>query len=126
MASFFLLTLLTAFRFLNRNRLRSGLTTVGIIIGVGSVIAMVSIGEGAKSAIQAQVASMGAAAFVITAGPQTLRVPFPRTGDYGKFQTVQAGPLELAAPGRITLGVKPVRDGWQPVNLKSIKLTPVN
>ena len=68
MTSFFLLTLLTAFRFLNRNRLRSGLTTVGIIIGVGSVIAMVSIGEGAKSAIQAQVASMGTNMILILPG----------------------------------------------------------
>jgi putative ABC transport system permease protein len=68
MASFFLLTLLTAFRFLNRNRLRSGLTTVGIVIGVGSVIAMVSIGEGAKSAIQAQVASMGTNMILILPG----------------------------------------------------------
>ena len=62
------MTLLTAFRFLNRNRLRSGLTTVGIIIGVGSVIAMVSIGEGAKSAIQAQVASMGTNMILILPG----------------------------------------------------------
>jgi putative ABC transport system permease protein len=68
MASFFLLTVFTAFRFLNRNRMRSGLTTVGIIIGVGSVIAMVSIGEGAKSAIQAQVASMGTNMILILPG----------------------------------------------------------
>lgn len=68
MVSFFLLTVLTAFRFLNRNRLRSGLTTIGIIIGVGSVIAMVSIGEGAKSAIQAQVASMGTNMILILPG----------------------------------------------------------
>ncbi len=68
MGSFFLLTVLTALRFLNRNRLRSGLTTVGIIIGVGSVIAMVSIGEGAKSAIQAQVASMGTNMILVLPG----------------------------------------------------------
>ena len=68
MVSFFVLTVFTAFRFLNRNRLRSGLTTVGIIIGVGSVIAMVSIGEGAKSAIQAQVASMGTNMILILPG----------------------------------------------------------
>jgi putative ABC transport system permease protein len=68
MVSFVLLTVYTAFRFLNRNRMRSGLTTVGIIIGVGSVIAMVSIGEGAKSAIQAQVASMGTNMILILPG----------------------------------------------------------
>ncbi len=68
MGGFFVMTVFTAFRFLNRNRLRSGLTTVGIIIGVGSVIAMVSIGEGAKSAIQAQVASMGTNMILILPG----------------------------------------------------------
>lgn len=68
MGSFLVMTVFTAFRFLNRNRLRSGLTTVGIIIGVGSVIAMVSIGEGAKSAIQAQVASMGTNMILILPG----------------------------------------------------------
>ena len=68
MGSFFVLTVFTAFRFRNRNRLRSGLTTIGIIIGVGSVIAMVSIGEGAKFAIQAQVASMGTNMILILPG----------------------------------------------------------
>ena len=62
------MTVLTAFRFLNRNRMRSVLTTIGIIIGVGSVIAMVSIGEGAKSVIQAQVASMGTNMILILPG----------------------------------------------------------
>ncbi len=68
MGSFLFMTVLTAFRFLNRNRMRSVLTTIGIIIGVGSVIAMVSIGEGAKSVIQAQVASMGTNMILILPG----------------------------------------------------------
>ena len=68
MNSFLFMTILTAFRFLNRNRMRSVLTTIGIIIGVGSVIAMVSIGEGAKSVIQSQVASMGTNMILILPG----------------------------------------------------------
>lgn len=68
MSSFLFMTVLTAFRFLNRNRMRSVLTTIGIIIGVGSVIAMVSIGEGAKSVIQSQVASMGTNMILILPG----------------------------------------------------------
>ena len=48
-----------AFRALRRNKLRSVLTALGIIIGVGAVIAMVSIGNGAKSQIEAQIASLG-------------------------------------------------------------------
>ena len=48
-----------AFSALRRNKLRSLLTALGIIIGVGAVIAMVSIGNGAKAQIEAQVASLG-------------------------------------------------------------------
>ena len=48
-----------ALRALSRNTMRSILTALGIIIGVGAVIAMVSIGNGAKSQVEAQVASLG-------------------------------------------------------------------
>jgi putative ABC transport system permease protein len=52
-------TLRVALRALRRNTLRSILTALGIIIGVGAVITMVSIGNGAKSQVEAQVASLG-------------------------------------------------------------------
>ena len=52
-------TLRMAFRALRRNKLRSTLTALGIIIGVGAVIAMVGIGNGAKSQVEAQIASLG-------------------------------------------------------------------
>ena len=55
MPAFVWLTVVTALRVLGRNRLRAGLTMLGIIIGVGAVIAMVSIGEGAKQAVQADI-----------------------------------------------------------------------
>ena len=48
-----------AIRALTRNKMRSALTMLGIIIGVGAVIAMVSIGQGAQSMIQTQISSMG-------------------------------------------------------------------
>lgn len=48
-----------AFRALGRNKLRSLLTMLGIIIGVGAVIAMVSIGQGAQSQVQEQIAAAG-------------------------------------------------------------------
>ncbi len=72
MNAFILLTVLTAFRVLGRNRLRAGLTMLGIIIGVGAVIAMVSIGQGAKAAVQAQVASMGTNVIIILPGATTV------------------------------------------------------
>ena len=48
-----------AVRALARNKMRSALTTLGIIIGVSAVIAMVSIGEGAQFLVQNQISSFG-------------------------------------------------------------------
>lgn len=52
-------TVKVSMRALRRNLMRSVLTALGIIIGVGAVIAMVSIGNGAKAQIEGQVASLG-------------------------------------------------------------------
>ena len=68
MSAFVWLTILTALRVLARNRMRAGLTMLGIVIGVAAVIAMVSIGEGAKRAEQAQIATMGTNVIVIFPG----------------------------------------------------------
>jgi putative ABC transport system permease protein len=48
-----------AFRALRRNKLRTALTMLGIIIGVAAVIAMVGIGNGAKAQVQARIAALG-------------------------------------------------------------------
>jgi putative ABC transport system permease protein len=55
----YLQILKVAYRALTRNKMRSSLTMLGIIIGVGAVIAMVAIGQGAKKMIDAQVSSLG-------------------------------------------------------------------
>ena len=71
MPAFIWLTVMTALRILARNRLRAGLTMLGIVIGVGAVIAMVSIGEGAKRAVQAQIATMGTNVIIVWPGATT-------------------------------------------------------
>lgn len=48
-----------ALKALRRNKLRTFLTMLGIIIGVASVITMLAIGQGSKQNIQKQVSSMG-------------------------------------------------------------------
>ena len=68
MFAFVHLTVMTALRVISRNRLRAGLTMLGIVIGVGAVIAMVSIGQGARAVVQAQVASMGTNVIIVTPG----------------------------------------------------------
>ena len=63
-----LATIKIAVRALRRNLLRTLLTMLGMIIGVGAVIAMVGIGNGAKAQIEAQVAAMGENVVLVYAG----------------------------------------------------------
>lgn len=93
MFQFILLTVLTSVRILQRNRLRAGLAVLGIIVGVGAVIAMISIGQGAKAAVQAQVASMGTNVIIILPGATT--VGGVRTGLGGSATLTVADGLEL-------------------------------
>ncbi len=58
-------------RALSRNLMRSILTMLGVIIGVGAVIAMVAIGQGAHASIRAKIASLGANSLVILPGSTT-------------------------------------------------------
>jgi len=67
----FPMTLRIAFKALGRNKMRSGLTMLGIIIGVGAVIAMIAIGSGAKARIQEQIASMGSNLLIVLSGSAT-------------------------------------------------------
>jgi putative ABC transport system permease protein len=67
----FFMTLRIAFKSLGRNKMRSSLTMLGIIIGVGAVIAMIAIGSGAKARIQEQIASMGSNLLIVLSGSAT-------------------------------------------------------
>lgn len=57
-----------AFKVLSNNKLRGFLTMLGIIIGVGSVITMLAIGQGSKRSIQAQISEMGSNMIMIHPG----------------------------------------------------------
>ncbi len=57
-----------AMRALARNKLRSALTMLGIIIGVAAVIAMVSVGQGAQQQAQQQIAAMGSNVLFVGSG----------------------------------------------------------
>jgi putative ABC transport system permease protein len=64
----FMNTFRLALRALARNKMRSALTMLGIIIGVGAVIAVVSIGQGANYKVQQGIAAMGTNAVFIASG----------------------------------------------------------
>lgn len=55
---------------LSSNRVRSGLTILGIVIGISSVIAMLSIGQGAQSSIQSSIESIGSNLLMVMPGAQ--------------------------------------------------------
>ncbi|HEX6436695.1 MAG TPA: ABC transporter permease [Candidatus Binatia bacterium] len=75
------MTLRIALRALGRNKLRAFLTMLGIIIGVGAVIAMVAIGEGARVTIRSQIASLGTNVLIVL--PGTTAQGGVRTGSGG-------------------------------------------
>lgn len=61
-------TLRVALIALRRNKMRSALTALGVVIGVGAVIAMVAIGEGAKARVEESFASMGSNLLIVLPG----------------------------------------------------------
>ena len=73
------IALLAALRAIGRNKLRAGLTMLGMFIGVAALIAMVAVGEGARAAVEAQVQSLGTDLLVVL--PGTTRVNGVRAGN---------------------------------------------
>ena len=69
--SFLWLTIQSALRVLRRNPLRAGLTMLGIIIGVGAVVGMVSLGQGATASVQREIANLGTNVLIIIPGATT-------------------------------------------------------
>ncbi|MBL9012351.1 MAG: ABC transporter permease [Alphaproteobacteria bacterium] len=93
---------------LGANRLRSLLTMLGMVIGVGAVITMLSVGEGTKARVAAMIASMGSNLFIVQSGSaQTGAV---RTGAGGQ-QTLTAADAEaiMELPG--VVAAAPVAPG---------------
>ncbi len=86
------MTFRIALRALGRNKLRAFLTMLGIIIGVGAVIAMVAIGEGAKATIRSQIASLGTNVLIVL--PGTATTGGVRTG-FGGVNTLVDGDAKV-------------------------------
>jgi putative ABC transport system permease protein len=63
--------LISAFRALQRNKMRSFLTMLGIIIGVAAVIAMLAIGQGAQYSVEQQISSLGTNVLIVYPGSQS-------------------------------------------------------
>src|SRR2546425_3633129 len=88
-----------AFRALRRNKLRSVLTALGIIIGVGAVIAMVGIGNGAKAQVEAQIASLGQNVILVFSGSTTASGIRTGWGGAGTLKIEDAEAIRREVPG---------------------------
>ncbi len=105
-------TLYIAARALRRNKMRSLLTMLGIIIGVGAVIAMVSIGNGAKSQVEAQIASLGQNVILIFSGSTTRGGLNTGWGSAGTLTVEDAEAIGREIPGVVVVSPE-VRQGSQ-------------
>lgn len=74
--------------------------------------------------VKATLAAPQASSFEIVCAGQRLTAKAPVTGDYGNFQTVDLGALTLSASGKLTIEIRPLKDSWQPINLKGLVLQP--
>ena len=105
-------TIKIAVRALRRNKLRTLLTMLGMIIGVGAVIAMVSIGNGAKSQIEAQIASMGQNVVLVWSGSFTRGGVHSGWGGAGTLTMDDAEAIQREIPGVVAISPE-VRSGAQ-------------
>ncbi len=96
-------TLRIAFRALRRNKMRSLLTALGIIIGVGAVIAMSGIGNGARSQVEAQIASLGQNVILIFSGSFTSGGARSGWGGAGTLRIEDAEAIEREIPGVVAV-----------------------
>src|SRR3954470_12858080 len=101
-----------AYRALRRNKMRSVLTALGIIIGVGAVIAMVGIGNGAKAQVEAQIASLGQNVILVWSGSFTRGGIRSGQGFAGTLSIEDAEAIQREIQG-VTLISPEIRGGSQ-------------
>ncbi len=108
-------TLLLALRAIRRNLMRSFLTTLGIVIGVGAVVTMVTVGNGATKAVRAQIESLGSNLLQVRPGQRlgpgqaSAGAPPFRVADAAAIAT-QLGGIAAVAP-EVRSAVTVVADG---------------
>jgi putative ABC transport system permease protein len=101
-----------AFRALRRNKMRTVLTMLGIIIGVGAVIAMVALGRGAKAQVEARIAALGQNVIQIFSGSVNRGGVFSGFGGAGTLTVEDALAIQSEVPNVVAVSPE-VRSGAQ-------------
>jgi len=76
-------SLTIALRALSRNKLQTALTTIGMTIGVATVLTMIALGTGAEAAIEQQVRAAGMNLIIVTAGNYKPKTEDDGGGEHG-------------------------------------------
>jgi len=76
-----------------------------------------------KFEISATIAAPALTSFEVSVEGQRFQFASPVTADFMTFKPVKLGVIDIPATGKIKLAVRPVKNGWQPMNLKEVRLT---
>lgn len=79
-----------------------------------------------KFNVSALIAAPAQTSFTLTIAGQSLRAAAPVTDNYTTFKLVPVGVINISQSGTMTLAVRANKDGWNPMNLKSLRLDPVS
>lgn len=82
----------------------------------------VDIARPGRFKVTAQIAAVAETRFQVVLADQPLQGSAPNTGDYGRFQPVEVGIVELASAGKTRVVVRPIPEGWHPMNLRLLDL----
>jgi len=96
--AFALMTLSAAAQAIARNRLRSGLTMLGVFIGVAALIAMVAVGQGANAAVAREIQNLGTNLLVVVPGTTTANGLRGGSGSASTLTVDDAEAIPRAAP----------------------------
>jgi putative ABC transport system permease protein len=121
-------TIIEALESLNANKLRSGLTILGIVIGVAAVIAMIAVGDGAQASITGSINDIGTNVLFVFSGNQQVEVRNPRpltVKDAEALADPFAAP-SVAAVAPVIQGQHEVAAGGEKTNLTVSGVVPVH
>jgi len=75
--------------------------------------------------VSAMVACVEDSSFTVSVAGQKMVAEVPATGSYDTFVQSNTGSITIEQAGEYTISFTPIKEKWKPVNLRSVRLTPV-
>lgn len=117
-----------AWHAMGANRLRTFLTMLGMVIGVGAVVLMMAIGQGAEAAVKRSINAMGSHLFVVLSGPPNMGGARSATGNAPSLNVKDANAIEdldgVIGVAPVTMGKAQIVFGSNNWNTDIIGTTP--